>query len=341
MKSMPDDTSLTHFEESLLTELKEAVARQSAILAGEARAPRNAPNRRRWLAAAAVGLSGALVGGLLATALPHPAGKPGGKPAADYVLADFLDHAAAAARARNASLPAPGQVFYIRETQSLVLDPPSARRHRVPHRDRLRVRHPGPTCSLDWNLTPLTGKHQLLSVGGSTCPVSTVIPAPPASYPTANEKLGALLPYYPPLSSLPTSPASLLATLRADASPDGPYGWQGSTRDQIVYMLIGDLLEAPVSGSLRAALYEAIERLPGVTLVVNATDAAGRHGVGIELKTLGLDRLPWVVEYILTPLTYQFLGELLEGYTDQVQGMTPYYGSVSIAVLSSGLVSGR
>jgi len=50
-----------------------------------------------------------------------------------------------------------------------------------------------------------------------------------------------------------------------------------------MFVIVGDLLrESPASPALRKALWEVAARIPGVTLVGNVTDAAGRAGVAVR-----------------------------------------------------------
>ncbi len=56
-----------------------------------------------------------------------------------------------------------------------------------------------------------------------------------------------------------------------------------------------------------AALYRAAALIPGVTVVPDATDALGRHGIGIALAQ---DRgaISSREEWVFSKTTYQFLG---------------------------------
>jgi len=47
----------------------------------------------------------------------------------------------------------------------------------------------------------------------------------------------------------------------------------------------------------------------GVRLIQHATDAIGRHGVGIDMRGLpDTPGSPWTTELIIAPHTYRFLG---------------------------------
>lgn len=81
------------------------------------------------------------------------------------------------------------------------------------------------------------------------------------------------------LYALPTESHALEAALRSSYGPDR----KQRDLNHRVFTSIGDLLrESPASPALRKALYEVAARLPGVTLVGEVTDRAGRRGVAVE-----------------------------------------------------------
>jgi hypothetical protein len=97
------------------------------------------------------------------------------------------------------------------------------------------------------------------------------------------------------MQSMPTSPQDLLAFLQAGKkwTNDGPA------------QEIGDLIrEAIVPPALMAALYRTAELLPGATLVPDAVNAVGRHGVAIAWDT-GDYRTEWIFD----KSTLQYIGE--------------------------------
>ncbi|MEU5955346.1 CU044_5270 family protein [Streptomyces sp. NPDC047525] len=87
-------------------------------------------------------------------------------------------------------------------------------------------------------------------------------------------------PTYNWLASLPTDPDALLKKLYAETRViEGQ-----ETKAQAVFDKIGGLLGATIMPPENAAaLYKAVAKLPGVTEVPDAVDAAGRHGIGITL----------------------------------------------------------
>ena len=296
---------LAHFEERLLAELKqEVMVRQPGVREAKSRSPRP----RRIMMAAAIGVSAAVAAGL---AVATTTTAPGRTPAVHVSLAaDFLNRAAAAARAQNAPLPRPDQVSYIEQ----------------------RVVSPGPhggirECLVQWSPSPLTGLAGGV-LGGRCRPGVPVVPSAVLKLMRSPSKPSY---DYPALNTLPTSPGALRAALYAAAARGGA-AWNLPTvhsADVIVAILIGRLLGVPLSGQLRASLYEVLAQMPGVTLVPNAVDAAGRHGTGVVMKWdypgYGLG----TVETIFAPRTYAVLGG-----DDIMPGQR-----VSSAILGSGLVT--
>lgn len=106
--------------------------------------------------------------------------------------------------------------------------------------------------------------------------------------------------YYRHLETLPTAPDKMLDWL--NKSSEG-----GKSDAQNSFVLVGDLVrESLVPPKVGAALYRAVARIPGVTLIPNATDAKGRQGIGVGRvdEESGL-RDEWVFD----KKTYEFLGE--------------------------------
>ncbi|MGW1965073.1 CU044_5270 family protein [Streptomyces sp. NPDC001935] len=84
-------------------------------------------------------------------------------------------------------------------------------------------------------------------------------------------------PTYTWLASLPTDPDALLSRLRHDVRV-----FDGESREQAVFSLIGDLLsETLMPPRNTAALYKAAAKIPGVKEIPDAVDVAGRHGIAI------------------------------------------------------------
>ncbi|MFC8666848.1 CU044_5270 family protein [Streptomyces sp. NPDC057199] len=95
---------------------------------------------------------------------------------------------------------------------------------------------------------------------------------------------------YRELEALPTDPDRLLKKIYADA------GGEGQSREESALEAIGDMLDdATLLPEVGAALYRAAARIPGVRVVENAEDLAGRPGIGLSFKDRD-DRDVWVFD---------------------------------------------
>jgi hypothetical protein len=111
----------------------------------------------------------------------------------------------------------------------------------------------------------------------------------PAAFPAGEKFLT-----WDELDALPTDPVVLDEQLRAGI---------GETHDEddALFVMVGDLLrESPASPELRRALWEVAARIPGITLVGDVTDAAGRPGVAVARG---------IQQYVLDPDDGQLLEE--------------------------------
>jgi hypothetical protein len=106
---------------------------------------------------------------------------------------------------------------------------------------------------------------------------------------------------YEHLETLPTDPDAMYDWLREVAS-----SYDGET-EQAMFVLVGDLIRSSiVPPEQSAALYRAVARIPGVTIVEGAVDAAGRKGVAIARED---PTNPTRNEWIFDKETHDFLGE--------------------------------
>jgi hypothetical protein len=112
---------------------------------------------------------------------------------------------------------------------------------------------------------------------------------------------GPTRPTYAWLASLPTDPVTLLDTLRGLVTAE-----EGESADQAVFHWTGDLLSTTLMPPENAAaFYRAVERIPGVTTEPDATDALGRHGIGVTRDDpASATRDEWIFD----PDTLEFLG---------------------------------
>jgi hypothetical protein len=110
-------------------------------------------------------------------------------------------------------------------------------------------------------------------------------------------------PTYRLLQSLPTNPHALLAMIYRIERGHGP------GPDQEAFVTIGDLLRNTIAPpKVAAALYRAAALIPGVTLIPDATDAIGRHGVAVARIGPGVDG-GIRDELIFSRATLQLIGE--------------------------------
>jgi len=99
--------------------------------------------------------------------------------------------------------------------------------------------------------------------------------------------------------AFPTDPRTIYARLRAQVED------RGHSPDGEVFTEIGDALrETAVPARLRAGLYGALALIPGVELVGEITDRAGRHGTAVAFTEVGLRN-----ELIFDPATSEMLAE--------------------------------
>ncbi|MFE7075312.1 CU044_5270 family protein [Streptomyces sp. NPDC057620] len=99
-------------------------------------------------------------------------------------------------------------------------------------------------------------------------------------------------PSYDYLARLTTDPDALLAKIYKETEG------QGNTPDQQAFSTIGDLLsESYPPPELYAALFETAAKIPGVVVVDDAVDAAGRHGVAVaRLDETSGQREEWIFD---------------------------------------------
>jgi hypothetical protein len=110
-------------------------------------------------------------------------------------------------------------------------------------------------------------------------------------------------PTYRLLQTLPTNPHALLAMIYRVERGHGP----GPAQE--AFVTIGDLLRNTIAPpKVTAALYRAAALIPGVTLVHDATDAIGRHGVAVARIGPGADG-GVREELIFSRATLQLIGE--------------------------------
>ncbi|OKJ07101.1 hypothetical protein AMK20_27280 [Streptomyces sp. TSRI0261] len=141
-------------------------------------------------------------------------------------------------------------------------------------------------------------------------------------------------PTYEFLDALPTDPDALLKRISDDAEANHGAGSDSTTGPhQEAFVTIGDLLrDGAAPPDTAAALYRAAALIPGVDVVSDAVDAAGRHGVAVA-RTHDGERTEWIFD----ESTSRLLGERTVLVEDNAWGKA---GTVvtSVALIDSGIV---
>lgn len=129
------------------------------------------------------------------------------------------------------------------------------------------------------------------------------------------------------IAELPTDPGTLLKKIYADTKGDAP------GKDAAAFNWIGEAVgEQIVPSDVAAAIWKTAAEIPGVVLVKDSTDAAGRHGEAIAYVSNG-ER----TEYIFDATTHLYLGERSYLVKDTAQGKAGMLTGTT-AVLSRGVV---
>ncbi|MFE7975739.1 CU044_5270 family protein [Streptomyces shenzhenensis] len=254
-----------------------------------ASAPEDRPTRPRllrpavWIPTAALALAGALTVGLVTT---MDSGY-GIQPADGETAVVLLDRIADVAAKTEATPVRDDQLVYIKSKHSgaeCQEDGPCTP-GKLSQREAWWSQEPGPVKRL-----------ALFYEDGGYVPLREL--PPPGS---SGTPAGINRPTYKWLASLPTDPDELLDELDRLTMKE-----KGQERAQTIFHKIGELLGNVMPPRTAAALYEAAAKIPGVKLVDDAVDPAGRHGVGIRRVDSGS---AWATEWIFNRDTLAYLGE--------------------------------
>jgi hypothetical protein len=132
----------------------------------------------------------------------------------------------------------------------------------------------------------------------TSSPNGWVAPGSPRPRLRCPDRGGVHDPTYRFLQSLPTNPHALRNLIERDMQGQLP-------RPEEAFTTIGDLLgEAIAPPRVSAALYRAAALIPGVTMIADATDAIGRHGVAVAFTYQGVRS-----EWVFSKQTLAYLGE--------------------------------
>ncbi|MER7514861.1 CU044_5270 family protein [Streptomyces sp. NPDC126499] len=243
-----------------------------------------------------------------------PTGAPPHVPSASAASVQLLERAALAAGTTVPAKVRAGQYAYVKT---------------VGHTSVLSENEDGRTELLRRN----EGMEQWTSVDGSERTLQrrngkdTLLPHTPG-----RGNLNA--PTYDFLAALPTDPEALLKRIRDDAEKNHGAGSDSTTGpDQEAFVTIGDLLRNGVTPpATAAALYRAAALVPGVDVVPDAVDAAGRHGVAVARVHDG-ERTEWIFD----KNTARLLGERTVLLRDGAWGKAGTTVT-SVALVSRGIV---
>jgi hypothetical protein len=182
--------------------------------------------------------------------------------------ATVLRHAAAAAGDQEPLVPGPGQYVYTKSVDAYldsVLDGPHPFSALVAHTREIWL---GPS---EGRLHETSGPPQFLSEQDRAAWNAAGRPALDAA--VSDTTIDPSKPL-----DLPTDPDELWQRLRRDAAG------HGSGLYTEMFTLVGDSLrETAITPAQRAALYVVAARIPGVQLLGDVTDSAGRQGVAVAM----------------------------------------------------------
>ncbi|GGZ30347.1 CU044_5270 family protein [Streptomyces avidinii] len=171
--------------------------------------------------------------------------------------------------------------------------------------EQLHMRH-------QWNSAD--GTEGWLIEPGNTGPEGVTLAGPDEKGNAPTPHLNA--PTHNYLAALPTDPDALLGRIYQETKG------KGNSPDQEAFTTIGDLLRGSYPpAELTTALYRAAAKIPGVVMVDDAVDAAGRSGIAVARLD---ERSGLREEWIFDRQTLAFLGER----SVQVQGESGEQGLI-------------
>ncbi|MFF0204029.1 CU044_5270 family protein [Streptomyces sp. NPDC005017] len=259
--------------------------------------------RRKWLMRPAIALpviATAVAGAFFALSLTQGQEAPGGGlgtgPAlttpvgavSTKGLPQLVDQIAVAAGEESHPKVGPGQYIYIesRGTGTFV---------KVDHGKSSLVSHDLSTRQV-WESADGT-RGWLIDPRVNEGPEGETLSLPDEQGNTPEATLNA--PSYDYLAALTTDPDELLAKIYKETEG------MGNSPDQQAFTTIGDLLgESYPPAKLYPALFKAAAKIPGVVVVNDAVDAAGRHGVAVAREDHGVRE-----EWIFDKKTHVYLGQ--------------------------------
>ncbi|MQY05179.1 CU044_5270 family protein [Actinomadura macrotermitis] len=272
-------------------------------------APTRRPRRRLAVAALAVPLAAAAVAGAVAVGTdgggrPRPVAVDGPAPRNAAMLLDRISLVAA-------NKPA----VTVRDDQFIYTKTKQIYTEIVTGRDRKRTVTHGKHAVREAWVSPLpTGVDGMMRENGG--PLDGVT--------------GENVYSYKRVSAFPTDPDAILRRIyRERKNRKG----DDQSKEGLAFDEIGKLVnESILPPGVTAALYRAAARIPGVVMVPDAVDAAGRHGVAVSRVT-GAGRTEWIFDR----KTFAYLGSRTVLVKDTDEGRKGTLIGHS-ALLASGVV---
>ena len=118
--------------------------------------------------------------------------------------------------------------------------------------------------------------------------------------------------WFPNPAAVPTDPDGLLAAIyQLVEDPACAPILVGDTVQDRAFILIDGMFQSWLPAEVRVALFQALAKIPQVTTVQGATDAAGRRGVALARAAAieGPGSSDWLrLEIIMDPHTHRYLG---------------------------------
>jgi hypothetical protein len=283
---------------------------------------RRRARRGRGVAAAAglalVAVLGAAV--LVARQLPQEQAPAAGAASA----AELANRAATAAAAQSVLDPRPHQWVY---TKSLTVEhwnrkngKPLTHEHwvRVDGRKTVDQLHDAPRAARPKNV-----RRERVQRPPSPCPGNK-----PAPLFTRIRPAVGLAAFFPNPAAVPSDPDGLLAAVYQLVQDPACAPIRGDNVHDRAFHLIGAMLNTVQPPEVRAALYRALAKIPGVTVAHAASDAAGRRGVAF-VRAASLVDDPgssdrFRLELILDNDSYRYLGARYVVTRDHVSEGTRY-----------------
>jgi hypothetical protein len=262
--------------------------------------------RRGRVVAAAAGLAlVAVLGAAVLVAGQLPQERAPAAPTGD--AAELANRAAAVAAARSVPTPRPQQWVYTKELERLS-DGGGGKPFTYERWVRVDGKKSASAINNDLRAARVSDtrrQRQLALAIWPQCP------------PGKREQLARVRPavglgrFFPDPAAVPTDPDGLLAAVYQLVEDPACGPILGDNVQDRAFKLIDVLLEGVLPAEVRAALYRVLPRIPGVTVVQGASDAAGRRGVALaraaSIESSGSSS--WLrLEIILDRDSYRYLG---------------------------------